>query len=36
MALKRMQVINFHDEKEWQCHVSVAAIEMIIKTKQIF
>jgi len=31
-----MQIINFHDDEELQCHMSVTAIEMIIKTKQTF
>jgi len=36
MSLKRMQMINFHDDVELQCHVSTAEIEMIINTKQMF
>jgi len=27
MALKRMQIINFHDDDELQCYVSVTVIE---------
>jgi len=36
MTLKHTQIINFHDDEELQSHVSITAIEMIIKTKQMF
>lgn len=37
-VLKCMQIIQFHDDEEPICHISVTAIEMVIKNEylQIF
>jgi len=35
MALKHMQIINFHDDKELQCHMSMATIDMKVKNKEM-
>jgi len=31
-----MQIKNINDDEELQCHVNMAIVEMITKTKQMF